>query len=122
MVKSLRMVRLEEQFKRDLGELVLSRMRDPRIKDTTVMGVEISPEFDYARVFVSIIGDKKTKKTVLEVLGNASGFLRSELSNIIKIRRMPKLRFMLDDTIEHSMKIDRILSDLGFPREDNNDE
>ncbi|MCD6118262.1 30S ribosome-binding factor RbfA [bacterium] len=122
MVKSLRMERLEEQFKRDLVEIILSKMRDSRVKNVTVMGVEISPEFDYAKVFVSIIGDKKTKKTVLKVLEKASGFLRSELSNLIEIRRMPKLRFVLDDTIEHSIKIDRILTDLGFPREENNDE
>lgn len=119
MVNSLRMERLEEQFKREIGELVLTKMRDPRIDAVTVMGVEISPELDIAKVFVAILGDFQEKKDVLKVMDNAAGFIRSELANVIEIRRMPKLKFVLDETTEQSMHIDRILTDLGYPRSDN---
>jgi len=118
MVNSLRMERLEEQFRREIGEIFLSKMRDPRVKTVTVMGVEISSELDSARVFISIFGDSMVKKEVLKVLDNASGFIRSELASIIGIRRMPKLNFILDETIEESMNIDKILVDLGYPRSD----
>ncbi len=118
MVNSLRMERLEEQFKREISELMLTKMRDPRTKMVTVMGVEISSELDVAKVFVAIINDTKAKKEILKVLGNAAGFIRSELAGKIEIRRMPKLIFILDETTEQSMHIDRILEDLGYPRSD----
>jgi ribosome-binding factor A len=118
MVNNLRMERLEEQFKREIGELVLTKMRDPRVNTVTVMGVKISSELDIAKVFIAILGDRETKKDVLKVLDNAAGFIRSELADKIGIRRMPKMKFILDETTEQSMHIDRILTDLGFPRSD----
>ena len=111
------MNRLEEQFKRELGEVLLKKVRDPRIVNVTVMGVEISREFDLAKVFVSVIGGKAAKKDILKVLEGASGYLRTALADVIEIRKMPKLLFRIDETIEHSIRIDGILSELGFPRE-----
>jgi len=117
MVRNLRMNRLEEQFKRELGEVLLKKVRDPRIVNVTVMGVEISREFDLAKVFVSVIGDKAAKKDILKVLEGASGYLRTELADVFEIRKIPKLLFRIDETIEHSIRIDGLLSELGFPRE-----
>lgn len=118
MAKPVRMDRLDEQFKRELGEMLLTKVRDPRVKHVTVMGAKVSKELDVAVIFVSIIGDKTEKAEILKVLDNASGFLRSEMASVIEIRKMPKLVFRLDESFEESMKIDAILTELGYPRND----
>lgn len=118
MVKPTRLDRLEEQFKREIGEMILSKVRDPRVKSVTVMGAKVSKELDVAKIFVSIIGDKAEKAESLKALDKASGFLRTELAAVIEIRKMPKLVFVLDETFEESMKIDTILTELGYPRND----
>ncbi|MEP0814956.1 MAG: 30S ribosome-binding factor RbfA [bacterium] len=118
MEKSLRITRLEEQFKRDLGVLVLEKARDPRIKDVTVLGVEVSKDLEYAKVYVSIIGDDEAKKQAMAVLKAASGYFRTELAGLHDIRKVPELRFILDNSIEHGMRIDKLLSELGYPRKD----
>lgn len=118
MVKPLRIERLEEQFKREISELILSKARDPRIKNATILGIEIDRELELAKVYVSIIGNEDEKKIVMDALKKASGFFRSELAFVLEIRKIPKIKFVLDHTMEESIRIDSILTELGYPRKD----
>jgi ribosome-binding factor A len=113
-----RMERLNTQMQREISELILRELRDPRLDEfVSVTEVSISPDLRYARVFVSSMGGQQKKEHILEALGSASGFLRSELAKKIRIRRMPELHFQWDNSIE---KGDRILQLIDKVSQDEN--
>jgi ribosome-binding factor A len=106
---SRRIERFNEQLKREITVLVREEVRDPRIGMTTVTAVEASADFSVARVYVSIMGDEAVKEESLEGLRAAAPFIRTELGRLLRVRRVPELRFELDRSLEYALKIERLL-------------
>jgi ribosome-binding factor A len=111
-----RVERLNEQLKRELSDLLHTQVRDPRIGPVTITGVETTPDLYSARIYVSSLGSPEEKKTSIEGLRAAAAFLRSELGKRLRIRRVPELSWQLDETLDHAMRIERLLSEV-LPRE-----
>lgn len=107
-----RLARLNEQLKRELAELIRVDVRDPRVGLVTVTAVEVTNDLSLARVFVQITGSEAEVSEALEGLAAAAPFLRSELGKELTIRRIPELRFQRDESLEHAMRIEKILSDV----------
>lgn len=112
-----RLARLNEQLKRELAELIRVDVRDPRVGLVTVTAVEVTNDLSVARVFVQITGNEAEIAEALEGLAAAAPFLRSELGKELTIRRIPELRFQRDASLEHAMRIEKILSDV-LPEDD----
>ncbi|MEX1182956.1 MAG: 30S ribosome-binding factor RbfA [Gemmatimonadota bacterium] len=104
-----RIARVNEQMKRELITLLRQEVRDPRIGPVTITGVEVSPDLYHAKVFFSVLGDEEERKSSLEGLRAASGYLRGEIGRRMHIRRAPELHFTADNTIEHAMHIEKLL-------------
>lgn len=104
-----RLARLNEQFKREITALLQSEVRDPRVGPVTVTDVEVTPDLAYARVYVMLGGDDATRQQSLQGLRAAAPFLRGELGRRMHIRRAPELRFELDRSLEHALRIHRLL-------------
>ena len=83
----------------------------------SVTRVKITPDFKYAKVYVSILNSKNIKKT-MEGLKESSGFLRSKLAKTINLRITPELVFEIDDSLEYGARIDSILKDLNISKEE----
>jgi ribosome-binding factor A len=115
---SKRTARLNEQLKRELSELIRTQVRDPRVGLVTITGVEVAADLGSARVFVRTIGDSAERESVLEGLHAAAPFLRSLLGRILKIRRVPELRFQIDQSLEHALRIEKVLSEVIRPEPD----
>ncbi len=116
---SHRIERVNTLLRREISDLIRHHLRDPRLGDfVAVTEVETSPDLQYARVFISSIGGQEEEKKVLEVLGSASGFLRTELARNVRLRRTPELRFVWDNSIEHGDHILRLLDQVNAERED----
>ena len=107
------MGRLSEDIKRELSAL-LRELKDPRIsKLLSVIRVEVSGDLSYCTVNVSAIeGFEKTKESV-EGLKSAAGFIRRELTSRLGLRKSPELRFVADNSIEHSAQISKLLHDVA---------
>ena len=99
-------------LQRELSDIIHRSLKDPRVGFCTVGHVEVSPDLKYADVMVSVVGDKKQKQATLAGLKSASGFLRREIGNRIDLRYTPELRFALDRSADHLMKIDRLLKEV----------
>lgn len=99
-------------LQRELSDIIHRSLKDPRVGFCTVGHVEVSPDLKYADVMVSVVGDNKQKQTTLAGLKSASGFLRREIGNRIDLRYTPELRFALDKSADHLMKIDRLLKEV----------
>lgn len=106
--------RLAGEIKRDLTDIFAHQIRDPHIDSmVSVTDVEVSNDLSYAHVYVSKLGTAKERDELLEALMKANGYIRSALSQRLKIRKVPELRFSLDNSLEYGAKIEKILGELG---------
>ncbi len=107
-----RLARLNEQLKRELSELIRTRVRDPRVGLVTVTAVDVASDLGSARVHVRVIGAPEETEAALEGLRAAAPFLRGVLGRTLELRRIPELRFQEDHSLEHARRIEEILSDV----------
>jgi len=78
----------------------------------TITGVDVSSDLASAKVFVTVQGDEETFSLVMEGLQRASGFLRKELGNELRLRRIPRLEFVADESFDEADKIGKLLRNL----------
>ena len=106
--------RISEEFKRVLSELISQEINDERVKGKcTVMNVNVTPDLAYCKVGISVMGEEKDKKKAIECLNHAKGFLKKRLSEIVMARKIPELSFVLDTSIDYSIKISRLLDQIS---------
>ncbi|MBO5912915.1 MAG: 30S ribosome-binding factor RbfA [Clostridia bacterium] len=117
---SFKIGRAASDIQRELADL-FREMKDPRVsKLLSIVKVDVSGDLSYATVYVSAIeGYDKTVESV-KGLKNAAGFLRRELGVRLKLRKTPELRFVADNSIEHSANIAKIIE--SFPETANTEE
>jgi ribosome-binding factor A len=88
---------------------ILTELQDPRVRDVTVIGVEASGDLRYAKVMVSVMGDETRQNLTLRGLQSAAGFLQSKIADRIDLRYTPRLTFVLDQGVKHSITVAQIL-------------
>ncbi len=113
-----RINRVSEDIKRELSA-IFRKLKDPRISGMiTVLRVEVTSDLSYATVHVSTIeGEEKTKESI-KGLKSAQGYIRHELGSALKLRHVPELRFVADNSIAYSAEINKILRDLHVDDDD----
>jgi ribosome-binding factor A len=110
-----RMQRVEETLRRGIADaLLFGNFNDPRLQGVnfTVTGVKVDTELTLARVFVDVLSEGRDRTTVLAGLRSAAGALRRDLQGRVQLRRIPELRFEVDESIARGQRIESILSDL----------
>ena len=114
---SFKIGRAAADIQRELAQL-FREMKDPRVsKLLSIVKVDVSGDLSYATVYVSAIeGFDKTVESV-KGLKNAAGYLRRELGSRLKMRKTPELRFVADNSIEHSAHISEIINNFELPNE-----
>ena len=111
-----RMQRVEETLRRGIADaLLFGNFNDPRLQGVnfTVTGVKVDTELTLARVFVDVLVEGRDRATVLTGLRSAAGAIRRELQGRVQLRRIPELRFEVDESIARGHRIESILSDLS---------
>ena len=101
--------RVGEQMQRELAQLIQQEIKDPRIGMLTVQAVEVSRDFSHAKVFVSSLDNAEGMQQSLAILTRASGFLRHELGQRIKLRIIPELHFVYDESIERGNRLSSLI-------------
>jgi ribosome-binding factor A len=117
-MNSRRLLKAAEAIREVVSMAILVDLTDPRIADVTVTYVEVAPDMRLARVHVSVMGDETKQNLCLRGLESASGFLQNKVGNRIDTRYTPKLRFVLDQGVKHSLAVARILNDVLPDRDD----
>ncbi|MEC5422650.1 30S ribosome-binding factor RbfA [Virgibacillus sp. C22-A2] len=109
----LRANRVAEQMKKELGEILTRKLKDPRIGFVTITDVEVTGDLQQAKVFISVLGEEQQKQDTLLGLAKAKGFIRSEIGQRIRLRKTPELTFEFDEAYEYGNHIEAILRDLN---------
>jgi ribosome-binding factor A len=108
--------RIAEQMQRDLAELIRTSLKDPRIGMITVNSVDVARDLGYAEVYVTLLtvedldADSDQVKLTIKILNGAAGFLRTELGRMIKLRKIPQLRFHFDASVRRGRQLDQLIS------------
>ncbi len=111
---SQRVNRLRELFKEEASNIIAHALKDPRIGElTTVTDVELSRDMRHAKIYISVYGDKGVQAKTLKGLESATGFIRTEISKRVRLRYMPEITFVLDDSIAHGARIFELLNQVG---------
>jgi len=113
-----RMRRVNESVRQVLAE-ALPELKDPRIGLVTVTGVDTSPDLRSATVFVSVLGSEKKRTATLRGLDAAHGVLQGRLARELRLKRTPQLTFEYDPTVEHGVRMSRLIDELA-PEDDAN--
>ena len=113
---SRRTQRIGDLLRREIAEIIVRRLKDPRVGLATVSAVDVSPDLKHARVRVSILGNEENRDECMEALDHASGYIRSQVARGLKnMRVVPDLIFELDRGPEYSQHIDHLLEHLDDP-------
>jgi ribosome-binding factor A len=116
-VTTRRLLKAAEAIREVVAAAILTELRDPRVRDVTVVGVTVSPDMREAKVMVSIMGDETQQTLSLRGLQNAAGFLQSKIAKRIDTRYTPRLQFVIDKGLQNSLAVSEILIKLQQERE-----
>jgi ribosome-binding factor A len=116
---SKRTEQIGDEIQRILGEVIQSEVKDPRIGFVTVTGVTMTPDLLRANVRISVLGDDQERKTTMQVLERAKGFLRRRVAEELSLRQTPELRLHLDTSLDHALRIGELLHQIDEERKTN---
>jgi ribosome-binding factor A len=108
-----RTVRVAEQLRQEISQMMLVDMKDPRVRMASISGVKLARDLKSARVMVSAVGEERERHAVVSALRHAEGYLRGQLGERLEnLKTPPKLRFELDESIAYSVYISSMLREL----------
>ncbi len=105
-------------LKEVISDVIRTEVKNPHLHELiTITHVEITKDLRHAKVYVSVIGEEKEKSEAMGVLRSAAGFIAVQASKQVTMRYFPELKFILDDSVDQQMQIDKLLSDIQAERE-----
>ena len=110
---SLRSNRIAEQMKKELGDIITRKIKDPRVGFVTVTDVAVTGDLQQATVYISSLGSERERAETMKALVKAAGFIRTEIGHRIRLRRTPEITFEFDSAVEYGNKIDALLRSLN---------
>jgi ribosome-binding factor A len=115
-----RVERVAEQIKREIGQMLLSGLKVDRggTGMVSVTAVDLSGDLQHAKVFVSVFGSDEVRKETMAGLQLATGRVRSEIGQRVRLRRTPEIIFVEDRSLERGTNIISLLNEISSQRSD----
>lgn len=119
-----RIAKLNSEFQKNIYEVLSKSVKDPRITEMfSVTKVETDKELTLAKVYISVYGkDSEKTEATFEGIKSAAGYVRRELYKIMRVRAVPQLMFVRDESMEYSDRISKILNQLNITEKDEEEE
>jgi ribosome-binding factor A len=117
-VASSRTARVGDQIRVEIAELLARVVQDPGIGFVTITGVRVTPDLQQARVYYTSLGDDQARKESRRALERVTPFLRRQIGQRLRLRRVPELHFFFDESVERGDRIEQILQELNAERGD----
>jgi ribosome-binding factor A len=111
MLPYKRSQRVGDLLREEIADIIMYKLKDPRIGFVTVTGADVTDDIKMAVVYISILKEED-KKTTIEILNSAKSFIRSELSKRLRMKFIPTIEFRIDPSVEYGGKIDKLLDDI----------
>lgn len=109
-----RIQQISEEVKRSISDTIQNKLKDPRIPMlTSVSHVNITGDLSFAKIYISVFGTEEDRDSAIEGLESAKGFIKKELSREVKLRVMPELIFIKDDSIERGIEMSKLIDEVN---------
>ena len=106
--------RINGLLRQEISQLLSRELNDPRLSSVvSITQVETSSDLRRARVFVSVLGNREEKETVLRGINSATGFMRREMKGRLSLKYIPELKFILDESMEEAEYIFELMDRLS---------
>jgi ribosome-binding factor A len=124
MANNRRVSRVSSLIKREVSQMLLMDIKDDRVGAgmVSVTDVDLSNDLQHARIFVSIYGTEEAKEETMQGLKASAGYVRRELGQRIRLRRVPEVVFLEDSSIERGDRMLNLLNQLQTNRPDDEEE
>ena len=118
MAQGYRVEKVAALIRRELSQLLMSGLKDQRISNNlvSITKVDLSGDLQHCKIFVSVYGESLLQEEIFDGLKAATGFIRSELSQRLQMRRTPELIFELDKGLEQATSVLKLLDQLENER------
>jgi len=104
--------RVANAIRKEVSSIIQGELKDPRMGFTTILKVEVTPDLRMAKIYYSVLGEEKKRKSTAVALKNANGFIRTLIGDRLGLRFAPEIIFILDRSFEYREKIDRIIDKI----------
>ncbi len=111
MLPYKRSQRVSDLIREEIADIIMNKVKDPRLGFVTVTGAKITEDLKIATVYISILKEEE-KETTLEMLNSAKGFIRAELAKRVRMKFIPSLTFRIDESLEYGDRIERLLREI----------
>jgi ribosome-binding factor A len=112
MSQGSRPERVGDQIRSEIASLLTRDVHDPGIGFVTITRVQVTPDLQQARVYYTALGDEKARRTTAQALGRAAPFLRRQIGSRLRLKRVPELEFLYDESIAGQDRIEQLLNEI----------
>ena len=115
MLQGSRPERVGDLIRAELGDLLTRQVKDPGIGFVTLTNVRVTSDLQLARIYYSLLADERGRRDTARALARAAPFLRRQLGRHLRLKRVPNLKFIYDDSVERQDRVAQILQELHPP-------
>ena len=112
--------RVSGQIQKVLSEILLKKIKDPRLENASITDVKMSRDLRIARIYFVASGNKKSMEDAVEGFKSALGYVKRTLARQLGLRYMPELKFFYDESFDYGSQIDKVLKAVKADNEPNN--
>ena len=112
MVDFKRASRVSDLIKIEISDILLKRVRDPRIGPVTITGIKLTDDLRQARVFFVEMGRDTYSDETRAGLKKATSFLKRELGKRLQLRHIPEITFVYDESFAYGSRIEKLLAEI----------
>lgn len=115
-----RLGRISQEIKKEVSNLIANEVNNPKVSPmTSVTDVEVTPDLQFSKIYISVLGDDKDRENTLEGLESAKGFIKYELGKRLSLRNIPDITFINDTSIERGLYMDQLIDKVIRQDEEN---
>ena len=109
-----RLIKINDEITRTSAEIIRQELSDPRIGEVvSIIRSDTTADLKTCKIFVSILGGEAEREKTMTALQKASGFVRKRIAELINLRQTPEIKFVYDDSIEHGMRMRKLIDEVN---------
>jgi len=112
MLAGKRAKRVGDMLLREIADVLVKKVRDPRVQGVTLSGIRMSKDLKHARVYYSVLGDDAAVQKALQGLDSAKGFIKREAGIRLDLKYIPEIQFKHDPSLDKGDHLEKIFRKL----------
>ena len=109
-----RLVRIRKAIMKEVSDIIQKDIKDPRVSGViSITEVDLSVDYRYARIYISIYGSEEQKEKTMDAIIGSTPSIRYEVGKRIRLRHVPELEFIKDDSLERGSRISNLIDKIS---------